>query len=96
MKNKTLYLTLLACAVTAFLFTMARYLLAVRYLLVDGNPSNRMGYAIFISLVPALVALLLLRLTKIFRSWPQAAAVYVLLFVLTSIIQVYGRMIPIK
>ncbi len=90
MKNKALYLTLLACAATAFLFTMARYLLA------GGNPSNRMGYAIFMSLVPALGALVLLRLTRLFRSWPRAAAVYVLLFVLTSIIQVYGRMIPIK
>ena len=83
-------MTVLACAVTAFLYTLTRYLLA------GGNPSNRMGYAIFISLVPALGALLLFRLTKLFRSWPQVAAVYVLLFVLPSIIQVYGRMIPIK
>ena len=90
MRNKTLYLTLLACAATAFLFTVARYLL------VGGNPSNRMGYAIFISMVPAVGALLLLTFIKLFRSWPRAAAVYVLLFVLTSIIQVYGRMIPIK
>jgi hypothetical protein len=64
--------------------------------MAGGNPSNRMGFAIFISLVPALGALLLLRLTKLFRSWPRAAAVYVLLFVLTSIIQFYGRTIPIK
>lgn len=88
MKTKIPYLTLLACAVTAFLYTLTRYVLA------GGNPSNRMGYAIFISLVPALGALLLLRLTKLFRSWPQAAAVYVLLFMLTTIIQSYGRMIP--
>jgi drug/metabolite transporter (DMT)-like permease len=90
MKNKTSYLTLLACAVTAFLYILTRYVLA------GGNPSNRMGYVIFMSLVPALGALLLLRLTRIFRSWPKTAAVYFLLFVLTSIIQVYGRMIPIK
>jgi|GEM_PF-3868490 len=90
MRNRTRYLTLLACALAAFLFTIARYLL------VGGNPSNRMGYAIFISTVPALGALLLLRLTKLFRSRPQTIAVYVLLFVLTSIIQVSGRMIPIK
>jgi hypothetical protein len=90
MRNKTLYLTLLACAVAAFLFTLARYVLA------GGNPSNRMGYAIFISMVPALGALLLLTFMKLVRSWPRVVAVYVLLFVLTSIIQVYGRMIPIK
>jgi drug/metabolite transporter (DMT)-like permease len=89
MKNKIL-LTLLACAVTAFLYTLTRYLLA------GGNPMNRMGYAIFICLVPALGALLLLKLTKLIRSWPRAVAVYVLLFVVTSIIQVYGRMMPIK
>ena len=90
MRNRTLYWTLLACAVTAFIYTLTRYLLA------GGNPLNRMGYAIFISTVPALGALLLLRLTRLFRSWPHTAAVYVLLFVLASIVQVYGRMVAIR
>lgn len=90
MKNKTMYLTLLACAVTAFLFILARYLWN------GHNPANRLGYGIFISMVPALGALVVLKLAKLSRSWKWTAAVYGLLFMLTSIIQFYGRMVPIK
>jgi len=90
MKNKALYLTLLACALIAFLFTMARYFL------VDGNPANRLGYGIFISLVPALGALVVVKLAKLSKSWKWTAGVYGLLFMLTSIVQVYGRMIRVK
>ncbi|MDX6403722.1 MAG: hypothetical protein QOH70_1177 [Blastocatellia bacterium] len=90
MKNKTMYVTLLACAVTAFLFTL------VRYLLVNGNPANRLGYGIFISIAPAIGALIVLKLAKLSRSWKWTAALYGLLFMATSIVQFFGRVVPIK
>ena len=90
MKNKTLYVTLLACALMAFLFTLARYFW------IGGNPSNRLGYGIFISMVPALGALVVLKLAKLSRSWKWTAAVYGLLFILTSVIQLYGRTVSIN
>jgi hypothetical protein len=90
MKNRTLYLTLLACALTAFLFTLTRYVLN------GGNPANRLGYGIFISIVPALGALVVLKLVKLSMSWKWTAAVYGLLFMMISIIQFFGRMVPIK
>ncbi len=96
MKNKTLYLTLLACAVTVFLFTMARYVLVARYLGTSINPLNRLGYGIFISIVPALAAFVAIKLGRRSLSWKWTAGVYALMFVLTSTIQFYGRMIPIR
>ena len=59
MKNRANLFTLLACAVTAFLIILARYALS------GGSPLNRMGYGIFMSVAPALAALLLLRLTSL-------------------------------
>jgi hypothetical protein len=88
MKDKHLYLILLACAVAAFFFTIARYLW------IGGNPTHRLGYSIFVSLAPALVALFLLKIIKLPWTWRKTVTVYALLFVLTSIIQLYGRMLP--
>lgn len=88
MKDKTLYLTLLACAFAAFLFTVTRYLW------IGGNPANRLGYGIFMSMVPALGALFLLKIIKLSLTWRKTVTVYALLFVLTSIIQLYSRMPP--
>ncbi len=88
MKAKTLYLTLAASATAAFLFTLARYVW------IGGNPSHRLGYGIFISVVPALVALLVVKLANRSWSWPRMVTLYLLLFALTSVIQSYGRMIP--
>ena len=90
MKNKTLYLSLLGCVVTAFLFIL------VRYVWNGGNPSNRLGYGIFMSVTPALMALVLLKLTRRSSSWQWTAGVYALMFVLTSTIQFFGRMIPMN
>ncbi len=86
-KRKSLYLTLLVCAFAAFLFTIARYLW------IGGNPTHRLGYGIFVSLAPALVALLLLKIIRLSWTWRKTVTVYALLFVLTSIIQLYGRML---
>ena len=96
MKNKTLCLTLIACAVAAFVFTLARYVWIARQLGIESNPSARMGYATFISIVPALAAFIVLKLARRSLSWKWTAAVYALMFVLTSTIQFYGRMIPVR
>lgn len=87
MKNKVLVWTLFACAVAGFLFTLARYMWS------GGNPSARLGYGIVVSLVPALLTLPLLKVTKLTSSWEGAAAVYVLLFAAISAVQFYGRTI---
>jgi hypothetical protein len=87
-KEKALYLTVAVATVVAFMFTMARYVWA------GGSPSHRLGYGIFVSVVPALVAFLLFRLIKFAWSWQRAVAVYFVLFILISIIQGLGRMIP--
>ena len=89
MKVKSIPLTLLACAVTTFLFVLTRYVWN------GGSPSHRLGYGIFISVIPALGALLLLKLTKPSSSWQRTVGVYVLLFVITVVIQFYARMLPI-
>ncbi len=90
MKITTPYLTLLACTAMAFLFNIGLY--AWR----GHNPSNRLAYASFVSIVPALGALVVVKVSKRSLSWKGIAAVYALLFVLTVIIQALLRMIPIN
>jgi glucan phosphoethanolaminetransferase (alkaline phosphatase superfamily) len=89
MENKNVLLTLLACAVSAFLFILTHYMWHGR------NPSNRMGYGIFMSVAPAIAAFLLLRLTELPLSWQRTVGIYIVMFVLTAIIQSYARTIPI-
>jgi len=88
---KTLYLTL---AISAGLTLLCTLLL---YASVFGrNPLNRLGYGIFVSIVPALGALIFIRLTKRYASWRAIAIVYVVLFVLILLIQALGRLIPVN
>ena len=89
MKNKALMLRLLLCAIVAFLFTIARYMW------VGGNPLHRWRYGLFVSVLPVLGALLWIKFRKLSLSWQQTAGMYFLLFVLISIIQLFGRMIPV-
>jgi len=88
--NRTLYATLVASASIAFGFTLLLY-----YALSGRSPGPRLAYGIFVSVVPALAALLVLKLTKASVSWRGAAIVYLALFVLLLIIQAFGRMIPV-
>jgi len=88
MNNTTLYLTLVASAALGLLFILVFY--ASR----PGNPnpvSSRVPYGVFMSLLPAVCALPVVKLTRIFVSWWGAVIVYVGLFVLTLIVQAYGR-----
>jgi hypothetical protein len=89
MKSRTVLLTLVTSAVIAF----ANILLA-NYL-VGGNVSTRFEYAVFISLTPAVGALLWLRLRRVSLSWQQIAASYIVLYTTVSTIQSYARLIPV-
>jgi hypothetical protein len=81
MNGRTLYVALFTATALGFL------LILLEYKVVQGhNPFNRMGYAVFMSVVPALGALLVLKLTNFFVSWRGAAIVYIALFVLVLII----------
>ena len=80
--NRTQYLTLASAASLAFLFTLALYTWQ------GGNASSRPGYAMFVSVVPAIGAFLLLKLTKISLTWRGVAAVYFILFLLVMAIAV--------
>jgi hypothetical protein len=84
--TKTLYLALLACTTSGFLLTLAIYVVAF-----GGNPMNRLGYATFISVAPAAVVWLLMKLL----GWPVnklgAVMIYVSLFSLIVIGQAWLR-----
>ncbi len=89
MKNKALMLRLLLCAIVVFLFTIARYMW------LGGNLLHRWSYGLFVSVLPVLGVLFWIKLRKLSLSWQQTAGMYFLLFVLISIIQLFGRMIPV-
>ena len=87
--NRTLYLALGMCAVIGLLFTLVQY-----YAFERKNPLHRLGFAVYISMFPALAALVVLKLTNFFGSWRAAAVlptwtitalVYLLLFVLVFV-----------
>lgn len=69
--KRTQYLTLVCAMSLGFLFTLAVY---------SGEASRRWGYAMFLSGIPALSALLLLRLTKLSLTWLGIAVLYLILF----------------
>ncbi len=82
-------MTLAVSAGIALLFTLTLYAWHGR------NPMNRLGYGVFVSVLPALGAFIFLRLTKVLVSWQWAAIIYLVLFVLVLIIQGLGRQIPV-
>lgn len=64
--------TLLACAVVGFLFTLAIYMMR------GGEPSTRIGYAVFVSVLPALLTWPIAAWWRLSRKW--AIVVYAILF----------------
>jgi hypothetical protein len=80
--NRTQYVTLVSAVILAFLFTLALYTWQ------GGNASSRLGYATFVSVVPAIGAFLLLRLTKISLRWLGVAVLYFILFLVVVAIAV--------
>lgn len=87
---RALYMAL-ALAVLTFLFTLLLY-----SAVFGRSPLPRLGYGILVSIVPALGALIFIRLTKRFASWRGVAIVYLVLLVLFMIIQALGRLIPVN
>lgn len=70
---------LLACAVVGFLFTL------VIYMMRGGEPSTRVGYAVFVSVLPAVIAWPVCAWWRL--SWKWVVVVYVGVFVVTIFIQ---------
>src|SRR4051812_18650630 len=81
-RNRTQYVTLVSAVILGFLFTLALYTWQ------GGNASSRVGYAVFVSVVPGISAFFLLRLTKISLTWRGVAALYLILFLLVVAIAV--------
>ena len=88
MDNRTLYVTVAVSAAVALALTLLLY-----YAQSGRNPGNRLGYGLFVSVLPALATLVVLKLTSVFVSWRGAVLVYVLLFALLVIVQGFGRTI---
>ena len=84
MNNRSIYIALAASACLAFSFTV------ITYALQGNNPSSRMGYGIFVSVLPAVGALVVLKFTRLLMSWQRATLIYVLLFLLI-VSQVFVR-----
>lgn len=86
MNNRTVYVTLAVSAGIALLFILLLY----------ASPSgrsivSRLRYGIFMSVLPALCALVVVKFTTLFESWRGVATVYLLLFFLILIVQSFGR-----
>ena len=90
MDNRTLYVTLAWSIAVAFTFTLIEY-----YAMQGRSPFNRLGYAVFISVLPAVGVWGVLKLTKLLLSWRGAVFLYVVFFVVVWIIQNFGRRIPV-
>lgn len=89
MNNRILYVTLAVAAAITFAFTLILYAWLTR----SSSVSPRLGYAVFVSLLPALGALVVLKLTRLSIPWrgtvlsikSTAALIYFLLFLLLFI-----------
>lgn len=84
MTSKTLYLTLTMCAAISFVLILLIYAFVF-----DRNPLNRIGYGVFVSVVPALLALLAPKFAKASRA--RIAATYFLLFAVVVVVQALLR-----
>lgn len=87
MNDRTIYVTLAVSTALGFLFTY--------YALQGRNPFNGLGYGVFISVVPAVGAFVVLKLTTYFESWRGAAIAYISFFVLVIMIEAVSRMTPV-
>ena len=90
MNNRTLYVTLAASTALAFLFTL------ILYVALSGrSPLPRLHFGIFVSVLPALGVLLVIKLSRALISRRGAVTIYLMLFVVLLVIQTFGRMIPV-
>jgi drug/metabolite transporter (DMT)-like permease len=85
MTNKNILLTLIACVISAFSF------IAVRYVWNGGDFSSRIGFSVFMSVLPAILAFLLLKLMKSqSATWLRTVGIYFLMFTITVFAQSYA------
>ena len=91
MDNKTLFTTLAASTFIAFICWLILWMARSG----QTNPLPRVPFSLLVTVLPALGAYVVLRLTNISISRRGAVIVYVALFVLALIIQGFGRVIPV-
>ena len=90
MDGKTLRVTLAASTALAFVFIL------ILYVALSGrSPIPRVAYGILMSVLPALGAYAVLRITNIFISRRGAVVVYVVFFVLVVIVHALVWLIPV-
>ena len=89
--NKTLAATLAASTALAFIFFL------VLWMARSGgtNPLPRVPFGLLVTVLPALGAYVVLRLTNVFISKRGAVIVYAALVFLAVIIQLFGRLISV-
>jgi hypothetical protein len=73
-------MTLALSAGLTFMFTLILYAW-----LSPNNPASRLHYGLFVSLLPAVGAFVVLKFTKLSVSWKGVVLIYVLLFILVFI-----------
>lgn len=54
---------------------------------LGGNPFNRVGFAVFVSLVPGIVSFFVFIVSKWAATWKKVITIYLALFVMTIIVQ---------
>jgi uncharacterized membrane protein len=79
MRDRNLYLTLAGCATLTLVFTLLRYYRVSP----ENNLMARVPYGLFVSMMPALGTLLVVKVTRL--SWRWSALVYLLLVALVLI-----------
>ena len=89
--GKTLLMTLLASTALGYLSVLAIYVVAF-----GQNPGARLGYGLLVSVLPAVGAYVVLKLTNLFISWRGAVIVYVAFFVLVVFVQAFARLVPVR
>jgi hypothetical protein len=89
--DKTLLMTLLASTALGYLFVLGLYVVAFGL-----NPGARLGYGFLVSVLPAVGAYVVLKLTNFFISWRGAVIVYVAFFILVVFIQAFARVVPVR
>jgi hypothetical protein len=66
-------LTLIFCALAGFVIILSIYSFAF-----GGNPLNRIHFALFASLIPALLTIVVIRFLKPQAWWPMALTYFIL------------------
>lgn len=61
--------------------------LALYAIVFGGNPVNRIGFAVFVSVFPAVLTLMIVKLMRLSETWWRVVLVYVVIFVVTVIVQ---------